>query len=68
MRLDPIIQRELEPLDGLYSIRKSKDHYFVVVDGHKPIVIGGNHNRHRARLVQHTVTALRKLRKDMEGK
>lgn len=68
MRIDPVIQRALDELPVPYTIRKSKDHYFAVVEGFAPVVVGGNHDRHNARLSKHTVTAIRRIRKALENK
>lgn len=68
MRVDPSIQRELDQLPVAYTIRKTRDHYFAVVDGYKPICIAGNHDRNKVRLVKYTTQALRKLRRTLEGK
>jgi hypothetical protein len=68
MRIDSTIQRALDELPVAYTIRKSKDHYFAVVEGFAPIIIGGNHDRHKARLVKSTVTAIRKVHKTLESK
>lgn len=65
MRIDPTIQRELDALPVEYTIRKTKDHYFAVIEGHKPICIGGNHDKHRVRLTRHTTQALRKVRRSL---
>lgn len=67
MRIDPIIQRELDALTVPYTIHKTKDHYMAFIAEFPPVVIGGNHDRHRTRLVKHTVQSLRKIRKQIEG-
>lgn len=68
MRIDPTVKRELDSLPVPYTIRKSKDHYFAVVEGFKPILIAGNHDKSRVRLTWHTTTAIRKIRKALENK
>jgi hypothetical protein len=66
MRIDPVIQRELDLLPVPYTIKKSKDHYFAVIDGHKPICIAGNHDKTRWRLTKITVSSLKKIRKALD--
>jgi len=66
MRIDPLVQRELDLLPVSYTIRKSKDHYFAVIDGHKPICVGGNHDKARWRLSRANAAVIRKIRKAME--
>jgi hypothetical protein len=66
MRMDPIVKRELDLLPVPYEIRKSKDHYFVVIDGHKPICVGGNHDKHGWRLSRATSSQIKKIRRTME--
>ena len=66
MRIDNIIQRELDALPVPYTIRKTRDHYLAIIEGFPPVTIGGNHDRHKSRLVKRTVVSLRKIRKQLE--
>lgn len=67
MRIDPTVKRELDLLPVQYTIQKSKDHYFVVIDGYRPICVGGNHDKHRWRLARATAANIRKIRRTMEN-
>ena len=68
MKIDDIIQRELDTLPVPYTIKKWKDHYAVVVEGHPPIIVAGNHGRTAWILVRHTVNRIRRLRKALGDK
>lgn len=67
MRIDPMIKRELDTLPVPYTIQKSKDHYFAIINGHRPICIGGNHDKHKWSLVKKTVADIRKIRQKLEA-
>jgi len=68
MKVDPNIRRELDLLPVAYTIRKTRDHYFAVIGDHKPICIGGNHDKNKCRLVKNTMQSLRKIRLALEAK
>lgn len=66
MKIDPTVKRELDLLPVPYEIRKTKDHYFAAIPGHRPICIGGNHDKEKWRLAKMTSAEIRKIRKTME--
>jgi hypothetical protein len=61
MKIDNNIKRALKDLKVSYTIEKSRDHYFIKVEGHPRIIIGGNHDRSKTGCVKGTVRLIKKL-------
>lgn len=61
MKIDNNIKRALKELPIEYIVEKSKDHYFVKVEGHPRIIIGGNHDRTKSGCVKNSVKSIRRL-------
>ena len=61
MKIDNNIKRVLKELPIDYSIEKSKDHYFIKVQGHPRIIIGGNHDRTKIGCVKNSVKSIKRL-------
>lgn len=62
MKIDNNIKRALKELPVEYSFEKSKDHYFVKVEGYPRIIIGGNHDKTKSGCVKSTVRSIKKLK------
>lgn len=66
MVLDKDIRRLIGELRQPYQIVKRRDHYFLHVPGHRPIIIAGNSKSTHRRVVE-TAHDLEKIIKDQRG-
>lgn len=67
MKIDPIIKKALEEIPVPYKVVKSKDHYFVQVEGYPRIIVAGNHHRAKWHEVRGTVGHIQKLIRSISG-
>lgn len=67
MKLDPDVRLAINSLPVFYSIEKSKDHYYLRVDGHPRIIIAGNHGRLKFAELRNTLKAINRLKEKLEG-
>jgi hypothetical protein len=67
MKVDPIIKKALEEIPVPYKLVKSKDHYFIQVEGYPRVIISGNHQKAKWREVRGTITNINKLIRSING-
>lgn len=61
MLLDKRIRKELRRLTVPHEVKKTKDHYILMLEDGSSLVIGGNHPRARDNLVGYTINKIRRL-------
>jgi hypothetical protein len=66
MIIDKDIRRLIGELRQPYQIIKRRDHYFLHVPGHKPIIVAGNSKSTHRRVVE-TAHDLEKIIKEQRG-
>lgn len=67
MKLDPDVRSVIADIKAEYVIEKSKNHYYLRVDGHPRIIIAGNHGRLGTWELRKTVKSLRRLIDKLKG-
>jgi hypothetical protein len=67
MKVDPIVKKALEEIPVPYTVFKSRDHYFIQVEGHPRIIVAGNHQKAKWREVRGTVRHIQKLIRSING-
>jgi hypothetical protein len=67
MKLDPDVRSVMVDIPAEYVIEKSKNHYYLRVDGHPRIIIAGNHGRLNIWELRKTVKSLRQLIEKLKG-
>lgn len=66
MHMDKDVRRLLTAVRQPYQIIKKKDHYFLHVPGHAPVVISGNGKSH-SRSVFYTIHTLKRIIAEQRG-
>ena len=61
MKIDKLVQRELDTIPVPYTITKKKDHYYAEVKGYPRILVAGNHDRVPCSHIRKTIFNIRKL-------
>lgn len=67
MRLDPSIRKALDELPVPYTIERSRDHYFVRVEGHPRIIVAGNHGKNKPGELASTLKNIKRIKEKLEG-
>jgi len=67
MKIDPIIKKALEEIPVPYTVFKSRDHYFIQVEGHPRIIVAGNHQKAKWHEVRGTVKHIQRLVRSISG-
>jgi len=67
VKLDDMIRRALDNLSVPYTIHKTKNHYFAIINGSR-VLISGNHDKTNARTVRNTVRNLKRAAEKRDGR
>lgn len=67
MKLDPDVRAAIKDIPAEYTIKKSKNHYFLYVDGHPRVLVAGNHGRLSFTELRSTLRDLAKLKERLGG-
>jgi hypothetical protein len=66
MIIDKSIKRLIDELQQPYQIVKRRDHYFLHVPGHRPIIIAGNSKSTYRRVIE-TAHDIEKIIREQRG-
>jgi hypothetical protein len=66
MLIDKTVRRLLDEVRQPYQIVKRRDHYFLHVPGHRPVIVAGNSKTH-SRNVLATIYDLEKIIRNQRG-